>query len=221
MFRAEKFFHNKFNHLLVVLITIFLALPFAGKENFDFPILSFVFFSALLAVLKSFIKKNNVFFCYIGVALCAFIFDVLQRSELFPNLNTPHLISSMVLHAVFLSMVIVLLLKELFTTREVTADAIKGGVCIYLLLGILWGFFYAIINQFDAGAFTKELLNGNEVFYFSFSTLTTVGYGDITPVNAVAKIFANLEAVAGQLYVGVFIARLVGLYIVKELKHEN
>jgi hypothetical protein len=62
---------------------------------------------------------------------------------------------------------------------------------------------------------------GASLFYFSFTTLTTLGYGDITPAGKFAQVLANMEAIAGQVYLAIFIARLVGLHIAQELKRER
>jgi hypothetical protein len=58
------------------------------------------------------------------------------------------------------------------------------------------------------------------VLYFSFATLTTLGYGDIVPVSAIARTLATLEAITGQLYLAVLVARLVGLHIAESLEHK-
>jgi len=114
------------------------------------------------------------------------------------------------------------LVKKLLATKEVTTDTISGGICIYCLLGFLWALFYYSIAYFDKDAFCyqTEGLQAN-FFYFSFNTLTTVGYGDIAPLNSVARILSNLESVIGQMYVAIFIAGLVSLYIVARVKKEQ
>ena len=88
------------------------------------------------------------------------------------------------------------------------------------MLGLIWTMAYWLVDQLTPGAFTfntttgtKETMEGFNAFYFSFITLSTVGYGDITPVSTkVARMLAAMEAMTGLLYVAVLIARLVGLY---------
>ena len=93
------------------------------------------------------------------------------------------------------------------------------SISAYLMLGLIWTMAYWLVEQLTPGAFafntatgTKETMEGFNAFYFSFITLSTVGYGDITPVSKVARMLAATEAMTGLLYVAVLIARLVGLY---------
>lgn len=98
--------------------------------------------------------------------------------------------------------------------KKVDADTIKGGICVYLLLGITWMGIYRLVYEFDPYAFSVQFGATWEFMYFSFTTLTTLGYGDITPVSSFAMMLTNLEAMAGQLFLAIFVARLVGLHIV-------
>ena len=105
---------------------------------------------------------------------------------------------------------------------RITLDKIFAAVCVYLLLGYAWTFAYALVEDLQPGSFVAASpLNPNEYVahvlalrYFSFMTLTTVGYGDIIPRGATARTLASLEAVTGQIYLMVLVARLVGLHIV-------
>ncbi len=105
---------------------------------------------------------------------------------------------------------------------RITLDKIFAAVCVYLLIGYAWTFAYALIDELQPGSFvvlTTAPLNSYvarvlEMRYLSFMTLTTVGYGDVVPHSDAARTLAALEAVAGQIYLTVLIARLVGLHIV-------
>ena len=95
-------------------------------------------------------------------------------------------------------------------------DSIQGGIAIYFLSGLLWAFFYQMLLLFDSEAilFSDHAMGGfSDMIYFSFVTITTLGYGDITPVSRMAKNLALLEAVWGQTYLAVLVARLVGLHL--------
>jgi hypothetical protein len=94
----------------------------------------------------------------------------------------------------------------------VTAHRLLGGVAAYLLLGIIWAYGYALVALLAPGAFSGPVSpedGSRAFFYFSFVTLTTVGYGDVLPVHPVARSLATLEAVTGPLYLAILIARLV------------
>ena len=112
---------------------------------------------------------------------------------------------------------------------RVTMDKIFAAICVYLFIGYAWAFAYALIEEVEPRAFIAlSAPSPNdyvgrilEMRYFSFATLTTVGYGDIVPHSAIARTLAVLEAVTGQFYLTVLIARLVGLHIVHAQNSPN
>lgn len=109
------------------------------------------------------------------------------------------------------------ILAFVFTVPRVSWEVISAALVVYLLLGAMWGFCYAIIDLFQPGSFRfPEGFSGQGTsgfMYYSFITLTTVGYGDITPVTGVARSFSLLEGVIGQSYMAVLVARLVGMHV--------
>jgi len=96
---------------------------------------------------------------------------------------------------------------------RVDAEKISAAVCVYLLLGVVWQDLYTLVDTLIPGSFNSAVLAGKDYLYFSFITLSTLGYGDITPVNGPAQALAYMEALVGQLYLTILVARLVGLYI--------
>lgn len=116
-------------------------------------------------------------------------------------------------YAIFLSCTILILAKQLNQTQQIDADILIGAICVYLLMGIFWFLLYRINYTLDSNNFTKVLDNTNfQLLYFSFTTLTTLGYGDITPTGSAVMGLTNLEAIVGQMYPAIFVARLVSLY---------
>jgi hypothetical protein len=117
----------------------------------------------------------------------------------------------------FFAYMAVLILRHIFRVEEVTRDVIHGALVVYLLLGILWGFLYALLEGLRPGSFgiPPGFIGENRLLfiYYSFITLTTLGYGDITPLTAPACSLSLLEAALGQIYLAVLVARLVGLHI--------
>jgi voltage-gated potassium channel len=105
---------------------------------------------------------------------------------------------------------------------RITSDKIYAAICVYLLIGYAWTFAYAILDELQPGSFAATTEGGPVDYiarvmrlrYFSFATLTTVGYGDIVPRLPAARTLAMLEAITGQFYLAVLVARLVGLHIV-------
>ena len=107
------------------------------------------------------------------------------------------------------------LLYHVLADREVTADTLYGAVCVYLLSGVMWASLYGLVELLQPHAFQASSGQGvtrSDLLFFSFVTLTTLGYGDITPVTSPARSLAVVEAVFGVLYNALLIARLVGLY---------
>jgi hypothetical protein len=103
---------------------------------------------------------------------------------------------------------------RVFAPGRVTTDRIMGAIALYLLFGVAWGNAYEIVALADPAAFNAAPDPGRGIerwFYFSFVTLTTVGYGDVTPVSRAARVLAIGEALVGQLYPAIILARLVTL----------
>ncbi len=109
---------------------------------------------------------------------------------------------------------------------QVTLETIKGAVCVYLLIGLTWVYLFVMIDMATPGSFRiapsaeaaaeGHLLVRQELhrlLYLSFCTLTTLGYGDIVPLRGVAQTACYLEAVVGQIFLTVLVARLVGMHI--------
>lgn len=111
-----------------------------------------------------------------------------------------------------------------FASEAVDTNRIAGALCVYLLMGVIWSLLYNIIDLAIGHAFTGLVgLDGEdrlrELTYYSFVTLTTLGYGDVLPVTPIAKSLAYLEAVAGQFYLTVLVAELVGVHVA--LRHSR
>jgi hypothetical protein len=119
---------------------------------------------------------------------------------------------------VFFAMLAVMVLARAFSEGPINFHRIQGAVAVYLLLGVIWAGAYRLIIHFAPAAFSPvpvgdEATLMSRLVYFSFVTLTTVGYGDVTAVHAAARSLALLEALAGQLFPAVLIARLVSLEV--------
>ena len=122
--------------------------------------------------------------------------------------------------AIFLAYITVTIMVSLLSETQVTSDTVLGGVCVYLLVGVVWLMLYSLAIQYEPnailsnGAPLSALLEEGPVtlLYFSFVTLTTLGYGDVVPNSSVARMLASGEAITGQLFVAILIARLVGMH---------
>jgi hypothetical protein len=116
--------------------------------------------------------------------------------------------------------------RHLLLSGEIDINKIIGAICVYLLLGLNWALSYLFINfaipeSFHGLASTDIRTQFSEFLYYSFVTITTLGYGDLTPVRPFARTFAYLEAIVGQFYVAVLVAWLVGMYLSGKTQHRH
>jgi hypothetical protein len=135
--------------------------------------------------------------------------------------------------AAFLGYAIWVMLRAIFGSRQVTFNTVCASLCVYLLLGLVWALAYSVLDVLNPGAFTCTVAAGKyppllragrgdtAVLYFSFATLTTLGYGDIVPTSPISRMLASIEAITGQLYLAVLVARLVGMHIVYSMGQEQ
>jgi hypothetical protein len=126
----------------------------------------------------------------------------------------------------FYAFAVALILRNIFQAAAITRDDVLGAVCGYLLAASAWGSIYAVTAILVPGSFAiSPDLNdvGSDqgrialFSYFSVVTLTTMGYGDITPVRPPADVLAMLEAIFGQFYIAVVVAQLVGLRLAQAI----
>jgi hypothetical protein len=121
-----------------------------------------------------------------------------------------------ILNQTLLLYVFFLMLRELFTATVVDATILLLAVNCYLIIGVLWALLYSLVHEANPAAFVfpidPGILPWQHLYYFSFVTLTTLGYGDIQPLSPLARSLAIAESVSGVLFTGILVARLVGLY---------
>jgi hypothetical protein len=135
-----------------------------------------------------------------------------------------------ILSVLFLALTTTVILRTVFRLSEVTTDAVAGALCGYLLLGVAFGHAYSVFELAAPGSFlggnlaadSSDLGRAHAVLtYFSVATLTTVGYGDVTPATGATRGLANVEAIVGQFYLAVVIADLIGKRVAQALAHRG
>jgi hypothetical protein len=128
----------------------------------------------------------------------------------------------MIAGVLFTAMVITNIMVFMIKSEEVNREVIYAAILLYLLVALMWAFVYTFLELVDPTSFNITLSQPQGyllVFqYYSFVTITTLGYGDIAPVTEVAKAFAALEALVGQLYLVIVVAWLVGMHVSKKSK---
>lgn len=173
-------------------------------------------------------RKNTPFFLIVlGIVA------IVSYGVMLSYLSALTFLTYTVFMGAFFWLISIRLLHDVFRTQEVTADTIAGSACVFLLIGISFSFLYALVAYVEPNAFpsitelARENISGTEAgnipavvdygfssfLYFSFVTLTTLGYGDITPMTPMARNVSIIEAVIGQFYLAVLVARLVALHL--------
>lgn len=151
----------------------------------------------------------------LGVVVLAPLLVLIGARIVFPGTGGLELLSRSLMTAVFL-LATVLTLWDVLAKGPVDAEKITGALCVYLLIALLFSYGYWLCDRLLPGAFAPTSAAGEDLgrwLYFSLVTLTTLGYGDVQPVHPAARTMASMEAVIGQLYLAVLVARLVGLHI--------
>jgi hypothetical protein len=121
----------------------------------------------------------------------------------------------------FFAFLVITIVSFVFKQNRVTLNVINASVVVYLLIAIMWAFLFILVEKVHPGSFSIVASQGEDstfhFFYYSFVTITTLGYGDITPVSDIARSLALLEALIGQIYLVVLVARLVGIHIAQSM----
>lgn len=200
--------------LVYVIINIFLILPFsyfrAGELSFAV-IYSFILLSGVFAIGKTLRTKVLV----LSLAVAAFATQWVSRFQ--PTLEIR--IADNAFGLLFFLVLIIAVIRHIFREGDVNIHRIQGAVAVYLLVGVVFSRAYHIIYLLDNSGFTMPPVQSetesfySRFVYFSYVTLTTLGFGDITAVNPVAKSLVMLEGLVGQLFPAIMITRLVTLEI--------
>jgi len=199
----------QFHYLLASLILLLAVYPYvsAGPTG-----------PAALKVLSSFVLITGVYavsnrrrqvVIAVLLAIPAFGFGWLHVITGTPIFSSAESIFTLLFYAFTALVGLLRVLGE----RQITTDTIYGAVSVYLLMGLTWATAYSLVESVSPGSFSSSHPGTAFTFptfiYYSFVTLATLGYGDITPVTDQARSLAVLETVSGTLYIAVLIARLV------------
>jgi hypothetical protein len=200
----NRFFYIVFAILLVILITPFIR-PLGVAGSLAATVLVATIPLASYYALSGDLRHKAVF------ALLGIPFVLLDAVSLFHQARSV----SVVMYAFGTLMymyIVVLLLKALLARKSVTTDMIYCAISIYLLIGIMWAGIFAVVETMAPGSFASP--SGSVDFiYFSFVTLTTVGYGDVAPLTVLSKRLAVFEAGMGGVYMAIIVALIVGRYL--------
>ena len=204
--------NNKRTLLLSLLVLLLLASPLIDDQGDGAVWLTGVFTMVLVAGILAVGHVRRDLIILLGLAI-----PWLYMTWLHPAWSGSTLdeVASLFL-AITTLYIAAMLLLSVVMAETVTRDVIGGAIAVYLLLGIAWAVIYALIEGLNPGSFAvADASRGtvwDQLLYFSFATLTTLGYGDISPLTPVARIWAVFEAICGTFFLAILISRLVGLY---------
>ena len=219
--------------------------PVSEKNNFLYLVISLVVLLLVGALVDQFPSKlgQHIFQAVTVITLASSIIDFRSTRILF-HTGVGFTVSVLLvvvlgmlldlsglsyLHLLILTLFYVwatcLAARQVLFTGPIDGNKIVGAICIYLLIGLVWTLSYLFIAQAIPGAFNglQQAVwyeNFADVAYYSFVTLTTLGYGDISPVIPIARFLVYMEAIVGVFYMAILVASLIGIRISK-LKSEN
>jgi len=201
-----------FFSLIVLLFSAAVLVEFPGSIGDD--IFSFVILSMLLVSLKS-LHTDTTWKVTAYTIIGSFVLLTIL-AKLFPHQATIYFI--LVLLLVFFIRVFIIASKQVFFVGDVDANKIIGSLTLYILLGLIWAVIYLLILAMDPQAFSGIEASSwkqgfSRVAYYSFVTLTTLGYGDILPTNHIAEFFVYMEAIVGVFYMAIIVSSLLSLHL--------
>ncbi len=218
--RQSGNFWYLFTGLLVTLLALPMANLLPGMGRYSITLLFTLF---MLVAVWSLSASRNIFF--LGALLALAIFSITAIS-VFGGPSQLVDAAGLLLFLIFNSLSSWIAARNVFVFQRVDLNSLIGAFCVYLLLGLIWATLYRLLHLWGLGTFSGNLADqGAQAFsdlvYFSFVTLASLGYGDITPVGGFVRTMAFLEAVIGQFYMAVLVASLVSAYITQRNRDRN
>ena len=216
--RLQKFSENRFLILLVLILSTIVLTPFLDhlfrtKILMDI-FLTILFFGIIFAIRS---KRSHLIIASILVLPL-----ILSTWSIYIYESTQISIFTRIFGALFFGYAVIIILQMIARSTEITRETIFAAVVAYLLIALMWTFLYMILEMVAPGSFSvpdKSIRVETMQFeYFSFITITTLGYGDITPLTNRASALTLLEAIIGQIYLVVLVAWLVGMFVSSKAK---
>jgi hypothetical protein len=194
---------------VLLLSFIFVLVPALSPGRFGQVAVKVVYSAMLLSAIFS-IAKSKKFLTVVSIfAIISFFINWLSDIEPTTPVLIAHDLGSIFFDVFFAWAILI----KTFKQGEITYQRIEGSIVVYLLLGLIFASVFHAVYLFAGPTSFNNIKGDNfkEFLYFSFTSLTTMGYGDITPVHPLARSLANFEALMGQLYPAILIARLVSM----------
>ncbi len=207
--------HHKYRLMFAVTVAAYFTSPFLRDRTLGQLLLLCSFLSAMVWVIQQLpLKTVSRQFAHVlgATAVLSETLTILlpMTGSFFSRLS----LLSWLSFVGFVSLFIYWTGRDIFSMEDITNDTIYGSILLYLLIGFFWSTFYYLVYQIEPTSFAgvDPQSSQADLTYFSFTTLTTLGYGDITPTQPWTRSITNAESIFGMMYPAIAIARLVGLY---------
>ncbi len=216
---VRTLYKDRFIFLICLILAMILIAPFLsgfiGLRIFMDICFSAIFMAGIYALSQ---KKHHILF---GAILAVPM--ILSAWSQYLIVSRGIIIVGNIFGVCFFAFAAIIILKYTFTAQEISRETISAAIVVYLLMAIMWGFIYTTLDllypeSFSMPAYETQTPSRFHFLYFSFVTITTLGYGDISPQGVQAKSLAVIEAISGQMYLVVVVAWLVGMYVSKKSK---
>jgi len=212
---------SQFFLLLLVLVFLLVAYPFWDRSLLGLASLDLVLWGVLLASIYAMSRSRRLFWSALALGALALGGDI--TTYLLPGRGV--VLISCLLDLLFLGYATLVVVGYVMREERVGVDKIFGAICGYIMIGLVWALGYSALEMIQPGSFSglqmSAASNGphfadiDQFLYYSLVTLSTLGYGDITPLSRPARSLSATEAMAGQVYLAVLVARLIGLHIIQ------
>jgi hypothetical protein len=214
--RMRVFYQNRYAYLLLSLGLMLLVHPYIeGYQQFNHILMNLILIGLTFSVVYALNERGqkiSLFFWLVVPIIVVHIINIIRWDMTLLPIE-------ILLFALMLTISAWLILSHILKDRVITANTINGAICVYLLIGFAFAAIYSLLEYLVPGSFffSETHMSGNifrmeNFVYYSFITLSTLGYGDIVPVSPQARSLIVIETLLGQLYLVVLVARLVGMY---------
>lgn len=203
--------------VLAIIVALFVLQPLTSESLFGVRLTQVFYGAVFFGVLATVIRSRRLLGLGVAIVLLTMFLPGLDFDAPEPNQAI-----GATLAIAFMVWALIAFVWQVFQADRVTSATISASIAVYLLMGLLWASIYRLLLWTDASSFaglSSAVGAGPDLFYFSFVTQTTLGFGDIVPRSHAARAATTLQAIAGQIYLVVLIARLVSLHAASRLRN--